>query len=113
MGGAIMTKPRCFMSFASTRRSPTITWYRIPGLYWTYPGSIENLRPYYSEIGRPSIDRVLMIRMLGIGYVFAIRSQRQICREVEVNLAYRWFCGLEEAIPNHSSFSRQAPHSFL
>jgi transposase len=52
------------------------------------------LASYYSTIGRPSIDPVLMIRMLILGYVFAIRSERAICREVQVNLAYRWFCGL-------------------
>ena len=52
------------------------------------------LAPYYSPLGRPSIDPVLMIRMLIIGYVFAIRSERLLCREVQVNLAYRWFCGL-------------------
>jgi len=66
------------------------------------------LGPYYSEIGRPSSDPVLMIQMLIIGYVFAIRSERQICWEVQVNLAYRWFCdlGLEDAISDHSAFSR-------
>src|SRR6478672_13466528 len=52
------------------------------------------LAPHYSPIGRPSIDPVLMIRMLIIGYVFAIRSERALCREVQLNLAYRWFCGL-------------------
>ena len=52
------------------------------------------LAPHYSALGRPSIDRVLMIRMLVVGYVFAIRSERALCREVQVNLAYRWFCGL-------------------
>jgi len=79
-------------------------------LSWVYP----ELAPYYSEIGRPSIDPVLMIRMLIIGYVFAIRSERQICREVQVNLAYRWFCdlGLEDAIPNHSAFSRARNERF-
>ena len=46
--------------------------------------------PYYSPLGRPSIDPVLMIRMLIVGYVFAIRSERLLCREVKVNLAYRW-----------------------
>jgi transposase len=73
-------------------------------LSWVY----AELAPYYSEIGRPSIDPVLMIRMLIIGYVFAIRSERQICREVQVNLAYRWFCelDLEDPIPDHSAFSR-------
>ena len=52
------------------------------------------LASYYSPLGRPSIDPVLMIRMLIVGYVFAIRSERLLCREVQVNLAYRWFCGL-------------------
>src|SRR5271154_3272914 len=51
------------------------------------------LAPHYSHTGRPSIDPVLMIRMLIVGYVFAIRSDRALCREVELNLAYRWFCG--------------------
>jgi transposase len=49
------------------------------------------LAPYYSHLGRPSIDPALMIRMLILGYVFAIRSERLLCREVQVNLAYRWF----------------------
>ena len=72
------------------------------------------LAPYYPTIGRPSIDPVLMIRMLIAGYVFAIRSERQICREVQVNLAYRWFCrlGLEDKIPDHSAFSRARNERF-
>src|SRR3984893_3798736 len=73
------------------------------------------LAPYYPKIGRPSIDPVLMIRMLMIGYVFAIRSERLLCREVQVNLAYRWFCGLsiEDKIPDHSAFSRARNERFL
>ena len=51
----------------------------------------KELAPYYSHTGRPSIDPVLMIRMLIVGYVFAIRSERRLCSEVQVNLAYRWF----------------------
>src|SRR5215831_11790017 len=72
------------------------------------------LAPYYLRIGRPSIDPVLMIRMLIIGYVFGIRSERLLCREVKVNLAYRWFCGLsiEDAIPDHSAFSRARNERF-
>src|SRR5215207_5121577 len=54
----------------------------------------SELAPHYSSMGRPSIDPELMIRMLVVGYVFAIRSERLICREVQVNLAYRWFCKL-------------------
>jgi transposase len=72
------------------------------------------LAPYYSPLGRPSIDPVLMIRMLIAGYVFAIRSERLLCREVKVNLAYRWFCGLsiEDKIPDHSVFSRARTERF-
>src|ERR1700731_1761016 len=68
----------------------------------------EELAPYYSHTGRPSIDPVLMIRMLIVGYVFAIRSERRICADVQVNLAYRWFCklGIEDKIPDHSVFCR-------
>jgi len=72
------------------------------------------LQPYYSPMGRPSIDPVLMIRMLIIGYVFALRSERLLCREVQVNLAYRWFCrlGLEDKVPDHSAFSRARNERF-
>jgi transposase len=65
------------------------------------------LKPYYSEIGRPSICPELMIRMLLVGYCFSIRSERRLCQEVELNLAYRWFCrlGLEDRVPDHSTFS--------
>jgi transposase len=65
-------------------------------------------------MGRPSIDPVLMIRMLIVGYVFAIRSERALCREVQVNLAYRWFCGLgiEDKVPDHSVFSRARNERF-
>jgi transposase len=72
------------------------------------------LASYYPKIGRPSIDPVLMIRMLIVGYVFAIRSERALCREVRVNLAYRWFCGLsiEDKVPDHSAFSRARNERF-
>lgn len=72
------------------------------------------LAAHYPPIGRPSIDPVLMIRMLIVGYVFAIRSERALCREVQVNLAYRWFCGLsiEDKLPNHSAFSRARNERF-
>src|SRR6187431_2668902 len=74
----------------------------------------SELAPHYSFTGRPSIDPELMIRMLVVGYVFAIRSERLICREVQVNLAYRWFCklGIEDAIPDHSAFSRARNERF-
>jgi transposase len=67
----------------------------------------EKLGAFYSEIGRPSIDPELMIRMLIVGYCYGIRSERQLCEEVELHLAYRWFCrlDLDDKVPDHSTFS--------
>src|SRR5688572_13367723 len=66
------------------------------------------LRPFYSDTGRPSVDPELMIRMLIVGYCMGIRSERRLCEEVHLNLAYRWFCrlGLEGGVPDHSTFSK-------
>ena len=63
------------------------------------------LKPFYSTIGRPSVDPELMIRMLIVGYCFAIRSERRLSEEVHLNLAYRWFCrlGLDGSVPDHST----------
>ena len=74
----------------------------------------KELAPYYSCTGRPSIDPVLMIRMLIVGYVFALRSERRLCTEVQMNLAYRWFCKLtiEDSIPDHSVFCRARHERF-
>ena len=68
----------------------------------------RHLAPFYSDVGRPSIDPALMIRMLMVGYCFGIRSERRLCEEVHLNLAYRWFCrlGLDGSVPDHSSFSK-------
>ena len=68
----------------------------------------DHLNDFYSHTGRPSIDPQLMIRMLVIGYCFGIRSERRLCEEVHLNLAYRWFCrlGLEGKVPDHSTFSK-------
>lgn len=67
----------------------------------------EKLRPFYSEIGRPSIDPELMLRMLIVGYCYGIGFERKLCEEVELHLAYRWFCrlDLDDKVPNHSTFS--------
>ena len=67
-----------------------------------------HLESFYSHTGRPSIDPELMCRMLIVGYCFGIRSERRLCDEVHLNLAYRWFCqlGIEDNIPNHSTFSK-------
>jgi transposase len=67
----------------------------------------EKLQPFYSEIGRRSIDPELMIRILIVGYCYGIRFERKLCEEVELHLAYRWFCrlDLDDKVPDHSTFS--------
>lgn len=70
-------------------------------------GLREKLARFYSEIGRPSVDPELMLRMLIVGYCYGIRSERRLCEEVHLNLAYRWFCrlDLDDKVPHHSTFS--------
>jgi transposase len=67
----------------------------------------KKLAPFYSDIGRPSIDPELMLRMLMVGYCYGIRFERRLCEGVELHLAYRWFCrlDLDETVPDHSTFS--------
>jgi len=71
-------------------------------------GLRQELAPFYSQMGRPSVDPELLIRMLIVGYCFGIRSERRLCEEVHLNLAYRWFCrlGLDGEVPDHSTFSK-------
>ena len=72
-------------------------------------GFLRNrLRPLYSVTGRPSVDPELMIRMLLIGYLYGITSERRLCEDVGMHLAYRWFLGLgfDQAVPHHSTFSK-------
>ena len=66
------------------------------------------LAPFYSHTGRLSIDPELLIRMLIVGYCFGIRSERRLCEEMHLNLAYKWFCRLDltDPVPDHSSFSK-------
>ena len=74
----------------------------------------EQLDPYYSEIGRPSVDPEPMIRMLIVGYCYGLRSERRLTQEVELHLAYRWFCrlDLDDKVPHHSTFSENRLHRF-
>ena len=70
----------------------------------------EQLRAFYSlDIGRPSVDPELMIRMLLVGYCYGIRHERRLCQEVTLHLAYRWFCklDLDDKVPHHSTFSNR------
>jgi transposase len=66
------------------------------------------LAEHGSHTGRPSIDAELLLRMLLLGYIYGIRSERRLCREVHLNLAYRWFCrlGMQGRVPHHSTFSK-------
>ena len=74
----------------------------------------RELAAFYSTMGRPSVDHELMIRMLIVGYCLGIRSERRLCEEVHLNLAYRWFCrlGLDGGVPDHSTFSKNRPGRF-
>ena len=107
-------KANSFMRSISTRWYRPIIWSGRSMAFSILIGCTRSLRRYYSHTGRPSIDPVLMIRMLIVGYVFAIRSERRLCSEVQVNLAYRWFCqlGIEDGIPDHSVFSRARHERF-
>lgn len=68
----------------------------------------EETREMYSQTGRPSVDPEVLIRMLVVGYLYGLTSERRLCQEVQLNLAYRWFCGLrlEDKVPDHSTFSK-------
>jgi len=72
------------------------------------------MAPHYSLIGRPSIDPELMVRMLLVGYLGGIRSERKLCAGMHLNLAHRWFCrlGMSDAVPNHSTFSKNRHRRF-
>jgi transposase len=74
----------------------------------------DQLKPFYSDIGRPSIDPELLIRMHLVGYCFGIRSERKLCEEVKLHLAYRWFCklDLDDKVPHHSTFSENRLNRF-
>ena len=76
--------------------------------YLDLSGLRQHLAGFYSHTGRPSIDPELMVRMLLLGYCLGIRSERRLCEEVHLNLAYRWFCklGLDDKVPDHSSFTK-------
>src|SRR5271163_4763857 len=114
MGGLTETKSSFSIHFASTMSCRTITLFARLRQFSICRGFMPSSRAITRRLVRPSIDPVLMIRMLVVGYVFAIRSERALCREVQVNLAYRWFCGLsiEDKVPDHSAFSRARNERF-
>ena len=108
MGARTVMQEALFYSFSLEDHVPQSHLLRAVDRFLDLSGIREKLRPFYSETGRPSIDPELMIRMLLIGYCLGIRSERRLCEEVHLNLAYRWFCrlGLDGAVPDHSTFSK-------
>ena len=108
MGERTVMQEALFYSFSLERHVPEDHLLRRIDRFVDLSGLREHLRPYYSETGRPSVDPELMIRMLLIGYCLGIRSERRLCEEVHLNLAYRWFCrlGLDGGVPDHSTFSK-------
>jgi transposase len=107
MGERVGSQDRLFYEFCLEDRIPGDHFLRkidaVLDLSWLR----SELAPYYSHTGCPSVDPELLIRLLLVGYRYSIRSERRLCQEVELNLAYRWFCrlGLEDQVPNHSTFS--------
>ena len=108
MGERTVAQEALFYSFNLERHVPADHLLRSIDRFVDLSGIREHLRPFYSSTGRPSVDPELMIRMLIVGYCMGIRSERRLCEEVHVNLAYRWFCrlGLEGDVPDHSTFSK-------
>jgi transposase len=107
MGEQLGRQDRLFYEFCLDDRVPSDHLLRRVDAVLDLSWLRAELAPYYSHTGSPSVDPEQMIRMLIIGYCYSIRSERRLCREVELNLAYRWFCrlGLEDNVPDHSSFS--------
>ena len=107
MGQAVGQQDRLFYEFSLEDRIPANHLLRridaVLDLSWLR----AERSPFYSHAGCPLVDPELMIRMLLVGYCYSIRSERRLCQEVELDLAYRWFCrlGLEDEVPNHSTFS--------
>src|SRR6202045_4750312 len=108
MGHRQIEQAALFYEFSLERHIPADHLLRSIDRFVEFEDLRRELAPFYSNIGRPSIDPELMIRMLLVGYCFGIRSERRLCDEVHLNLAYRWFCrlGLDGAVPDHSTFSK-------
>jgi transposase len=108
MGPRQVEQAALFYSFSLEAHVPPDHMLRTIDRFVALGDLRRQLAPFYSETGRPSIDPELMIRMLIVGYCVGIRSERRLCEEVHLNLAYRWFCrlGLDGEVPDHSTFSK-------
>src|SRR5437764_15479214 len=109
MGRQMGDQSQLFYLFNLERRIPAGHLLRRinPIMTGVFSDLHEKLAPFYSDIGRPSIDPELMIRMLIVGYCYGVRFERRLCEEVALHLAYRWFCrlDLDDKVPDHSTFS--------
>ena len=108
MGHRQVEQAAFFYAFSLERHVPTDHLLRSIDRFVELGELRQELAAFYSTMGRPSVDPELMIRMLIVGYCFGIRSERRLCEEVHLNLAYRWFCrlGLDGCVPDHSTFSK-------
>ncbi len=108
MGERQVAQEALFYEFSIERHVPGEHLLRAIDRFVDLGDLRRELAPFYSHTGRPSIDPELMLRMLLVGYCFGIRSERRLCDEVHLNLAYRWFCrlGLDGEVPDHSTFSK-------
>ena len=108
MGSRQVDQESLFYEFSLDRHVPASHLLRSIDRFLDLSDLRRELAPFYSSTGRPSIDPELLLRMLIVGYCFGIRSERRLCDEVHLNLAYRWFCrlGLDGDVPDHSTFSK-------
>jgi transposase len=108
MMGRQVEQTALFYEFSLERHVPSDHLLRLIDRFVELGALRSELAAFYSNLGRPSVDPELMIRMLLVGYCFGIRSERRLCEEVHLNLAYRWFChlGLNGGVPDHSTFSK-------
>ncbi|MEA3388115.1 MAG: IS1182 family transposase [Pseudomonadota bacterium] len=108
MGERQVDQAALFYEFSIERHVPQDHLLRAIDRFVDLSEIRRDLAPFYSSTGRPSIDPELLIRMLLVGYCFGVRSERRLCEEVHLNLAYRWFCrlGLDADVPDHSTFSK-------
>src|SRR4051812_8469126 len=108
MGHRQVEQTALFYEFSLERHVPADHLLRSIDRFVDLGALRSELAAFYSNLGRPSVDPELMIRMLLVGYCFGIRSERRLCDEVHLNLGYRWFCrlGLDGEVPDHSTFSK-------
>ena len=108
MGPRQVEQGALFYNFSLDGHVPADHLLRSVDRFVDLTGLRRELAAFYSQTGRPSVDPELMIRMLIVGYCFGIRSERRLCDEVHLNLAYRWFCrlGLDGRVPDHSTSSK-------